>query len=605
MSDRDLAIEEELAGKRLDRSSILRVLGLVRPHARSLAWVMGLQVLAVATIVGRPWFLGQLIDEALIPVAGGYDLDQAYALMLGLGLTAMWAGRFVFLVLSRIFAVDLAITVLSDLRERVYAHVQSLSVSFFDRTRTGRIVSRVDRDVDSLEPLMLEALPQLLGIVLRCAGGAVLLAIVAPQVLGWLAILAPILICTMLLFKKVGTALWGWLNEHKGRVTAHLVETIHGVRLLQQAGREADNRARYDGLLAGLDRATVLAAWGWGWFMPFVMMLFILGICIVIVSGGTALALGELTAGQLAQSVFYVFLFLGPLMEIGDLFERGAAGAAAGQRIFLLLDTPAAVADPEQASELAQPVRGELRLEEVRFRYVGDDDSPWILDGIDLHIPPGSTVAVVGATGHGKSTLVQLLTRFYDVNEGRITLDGVDIRQLRQHDLRRHLALVLQDNVLFSGTVLDNLRLARKGASDEELIAACNDLGIAEVIEGLPRSWYTEVGAGGEMLSQGQRQVLCLARAWLADPTILVLDEATSAVDVQTEGLIQSALKRLAADRTAIIVAHRLSTIKDADRILVIHQGRIAEQGPHDELVALGGRYAELYERYRQSGAMP
>ena len=331
-----------------------------------------------------------------------------------------------------------------------------------------------------------------------------------------------------------------------------------------------------------------------GWFAPFTGVLTTAALTLMLVVGGRGIALGTLTLGELAQSLFYVFLFLAPLQEFGDLFERYANGTACAQRIFLLLDTEPEIVDAPDAIDLPR-ARGAIEFREIGFGYLPGKP---VIRNLSLTIDPGEVLAVVGPTGHGKSTLVQLLTRFYDVGSGAVLLDGQDIRDISEASLRRNVGVVLQDNVLFGGTILDNLRLARPGAGDEELIAAARDLGADEVLEALPHGYRTQVGALGTQLSQGQRQLVCLVRAYLADPAVLVLDEATSAVDVQTERRIQQALRRLCHGRTAIIIAHRLATIRDADRIAVIRDGEIAELGAHNSLITRSGAYAKLYRAY-------
>jgi ABC-type multidrug transport system fused ATPase/permease subunit len=409
----------------------------------------------------------------------------------------------------------------------------------------------------------------------------------------------PALLLAMAAFQKFGTRLWARVAEAKSRVTAHLVESVGGVRVIQQTAQEDANRVRYKTLLRELDRTSVNGTWGWGWFQPYAGLLFTAGLAILIVVGGIGLERGELTMGQLVQAVFYIFVFLGPIQELGDLFERFATGAASAQRIFLLLDTEPEVVDAAAPTKLTQ-VRGEVTFDHVTFGY--DPTRPVIHD-LSLTIPPGETLAIVGPTGHGKSTLVQLLSRFYDVQQGAVRLDGQDVRTLGQQDLRRHVGVVLQDNILFSGSVLDNLRMARATASDAELIAAATELGADEVLERLPAGYQTQVGPLGAHLSHGQRQLVCLVRAYLADPAVLVLDEATSAVDIHTESRIQRALRRLSHGRTAIIIAHRLATIRDADRIAVIHDGKLVETGDHTALMAQGGAYADLYRAYERGEA--
>jgi ABC-type multidrug transport system fused ATPase/permease subunit len=296
--------------------------------------------------------------------------------------------------------------------------------------------------------------------------------------------------------------------------------------------------------------------------------------------------------------LFYVYLFLGPLQELGDLFERYAAGTAAAQRIFLLLDTEPEIVDKAEPQRLGA-VRGQVEFENVTFGYDVARRGP-VIRNFSLEVSAGQRVAIVGATGHGKSTLVQLLTRFYEPQSGRILLDGHDIRELEQKNLRRAVGVVLQDNVLFSGSVLENLRAGAASFTDEQVLAAANELGVDELLRRLPNGYLTEVGALGANLSHGQRQIVCLLRAYLSNPAVLVLDEATSAIDIQTERRIQHALRRLCEGRTAIIIAHRLATIRDADRIAVIRQGALVELGTHDELLAAGGAYEEVHRAYQR-----
>jgi ABC-type multidrug transport system fused ATPase/permease subunit len=367
--------------------------------------------------------------------------------------------------------------------------------------------------------------------------------------------------------------------------------------LLKQTAREDTNKLRYRQLLREFDSSLVQGNLRSGWFAPFTAILTTMAMALVIVVGARGIAIGDVTLGQVAQSLFYVFMFLGPLQELSDLFERYASGMACAQRIFLMLDTAAEVTDRADAVELPS-VRGDVAFEAVRFAYDPRKAAPVIQD-LDLHVPAGEVLAIVGSTGHGKSTLVQLLTRFYDVNEGAVKIDGHDVRQVTQRSLWRHVGVVLQDNVLFGGTILDNLRLAKPDATDAELIAKARDLGADEVLEGLPHAYLTNVGPSGTHLSHGQRQLVCLVRAYVADPAVLVLDEATSAVDIHTERRIQRALRRLCEGRTAIIIAHRLATIRDADRIIVIRHGRIAEQGNHRTLINAGGPYSTLYQAYQ------
>lgn len=594
----DIELEEKFSTRTLNQSVTGRLLPMVAPVWRPIAAVIGIEIVQVLAIFARPLLIGLVIDQGLRHAGSGIDTTLIAWACIGLGAT--WGVRFALGGLSQYCAGIAAIRVLNDLRTRVFTHVQTLSVGYFDRTKAGRIIARADRDVDTLEPLLIQGPPEFLSAVLRLCLAGFLLWLIAPILLAGLAAVVPVLILATLLFKRVAQRSWAKVAENRSRFTAHLVETVAAIRLIKQSGRDQENLAKYSGLLNDFNRSLIHGSTRSGWFAPFTGLLTTAGLALTLVVGGRGIALGTLSLGELAQSLFYVFLFLAPLQEFSDLFERFANGTACAQRIFLLLDTEPDIADHPDAVALPT-VEGSIEFRDVHFSYRPDQP---VIRGLNLTIKPGELLAIVGPTGHGKSTLVQLLTRFYDVDDGAVLLDGRDIRAIPEHSLRRHVGVVLQDNVLFSGTVLDNLRLARPDASDTDLIAASQRIGAHEVLATLPHGYATHVGPLGGQLSQGQRQLVCLVRAYLADPSVLVLDEATSAIDVSTERRIQKALQLLCEGRTAIVIAHRLETIRSADRIAVIESGRVLEIGSHAALLGKGGHYAALNGSYEQSAGL-
>jgi len=594
----DIELEQALAKKSLDRNMFWRLLPLLKQVSDKVTAVILLEALLVGVIFIRPWFLREVIDHGFIQTAQGIVLNTPLLVWMSAGMGLSWIVRFGVSGLSQYLSGSAAVHILNSLRVQVFAHLQQLSMRYFDQTKAGRIISRADRDIDALEPLLIQGPPELLSALLRFVVASVALWVISPKLLLALASIVPVLFAATWLFKRISEKNWAKVAEARARFTAHLVETVSGVRIIKQTVVEEENATRYRALLHDFNTILIKGNLRSSWFLPLTQVLSTVGMAFLLATGSLGVVEHEMTVGQIAQSLFYVQLFLGPLQELNDLFERYSTGASSAQRIFLLLDTEPEIVDP--ATPQLPTVRGHVAFNNVHFKY-NPQASHYVIQDLSLDIPAGQVLAIVGPTGHGKSTIVQLLTRFYEVNAGEVLVDGINVKDYAQTSLRRKVGLVLQDNVLFSGTVLENLRLAAPEASDAELIHAVKELGADEILERLPQGYATQVGPLGAFLSHGQRQLVCIVRAYLANPAILVLDEATSAVDLQTERKIQTAFRHLCEGRTAIIIAHRLSTIRDADAIAVIRDGQVVEKGSHSQLIALDGHYSGLYKAYQEA----
>jgi ATP-binding cassette subfamily B protein len=488
---------------------------------------------------------------------------------------------------------------LRDLRLKLFTHMQALSIGFYSRNRAGVIISRLTNDVEALDQLVEDGLATLFqsGLTLL---GVIGILIVLDWHLALLTFLAlPLLLVGGVAFRIASAGAYRLTREKIAAITGYLQETLSGIRVVRAFGQEPRHVARFGELneenrAANMTTVKLNAA-----YFPLVELLSALVTVEILVIGGIEVINGHASTGVVFAFIAALNNFFDPIQQLSQLYTVYQSGMAALDKIFELLDERPELIDAPDAIELPK-LRGELRFDEVSFRYGSDDEGAWALRDVDLLIPAGQTVALVGETGAGKSTFAKLVSRFYDPTAGEVLVDGHDLRSVDSHSLRSQMGIVPQEGFLFSGTVRDNLLFGRPGASDAEMRAAARAVGAAQFIEALEHGYDTEVGERGVQLSAGQRQLIAFARALVADPRILILDEATSNVDVHTEGLIEQGLRRLVAGRTAIVIAHRLSTIRHAGRIIVLEHGRIVEQGTHDQLLEARGHYFRLYRDWAE-----
>jgi ATP-binding cassette subfamily B protein len=570
------------------------LIGLLRPYRAKVALMFVALVVATAAALAPPYLVGRAIDD-------GITAGDETALFVIVGLFMASALIYFGATYVQTYLVGwVGQRALQELRQRIFAHVQGMSIGFFTRNRPGVLISRMTNDVQALDSLVTDGIVTLFSSTLTLVGVVVILLLLDVGLALVTFLTFPLLAIGSVIFRIVAADAYKRTRETIASITATLQESLSGVRVVRSFGQEPRHVREMEELNEDNRQANMKTVYLNASYFPAVELLSAVGTAVILIYGGYQVLDGDIAIGVVVSFVGYLQAFFDPIQQISQLYTTYQQGMAALDKIFDLLDTEPDMTDKPGALDPGK-LRGEIELEGVSFSYGGD--AGWAMRDVSLHVPPGQTLALVGQTGAGKSTLAKLVARFYDPQEGRVLVDGHDLRDLKASCLRSQLGIVPQEGFLFSGTIRENIAFGRPDASDEEVRAAATAVGADVFVDRLPQGFDTEVGERGGQLSAGQRQLVAFARALVADPRILILDEATSNVDVRTERTIERGLERLLLGRTAIVIAHRLSTIRRAGRIIVLEHGEIAESGTHDELIAAGGPYAKLYGAWSEQAA--
>ena len=576
------------AEKPRDRSRVMtRLLILVVPYKWLAALALGLVIVSAASQGLSPYLIGRAIDS-FISKGNAAGLAVLMLVLMAVSVVGMFANRYQIIVTNQIGQ-----NLLAELRQEVFVKIQALSLQFLESKQAGEIMSRLVNDIEALNTFFTQALSQMIGSVFSLVGLVVAMILVDWQLALAVLAMVPVLLLTTNWFSSMARTAFRKTRTTIGDVSANLEEELSGVKVAQAFNRTDANVRRFAAVNAANRDANVNAMAVTSAFSPAMDLLSTIDMALVAALGGYLVISGRLSVGIVVAFLQYVQNFFRPIQTVAQMWTLAQSALAAGERVFDMLDLVPGVQDAADAVP-APRIAGLVKFDDVSFGYEKDE---MVLCGATFEAHPGQTIAIVGPTGAGKSTLVSLLARLYDVTSGRVLIDGQDVRSFKQLSLRSQMGIVTQEPFLFSGTVMDNIRYGRLNASDEEVYEAAKMANAYDFISHLPGGFNGEVGERGRLLSQGQRQLIAIARAILADPRILILDEATASIDTQTEVLIQKALQKLLAGRTSFVIAHRLSTVRNADLVLVIDQGEIVERGTHKELMARGGLYADLYNR--------
>jgi ABC-type multidrug transport system fused ATPase/permease subunit len=590
--DDDLPIDESIS-RRLEARTLLGT--LLRPYATVVALLAIVVVIENAGRLSVPLLVQRGIDHGIPPIVDGGSIRELVLIIAAL------SGVVLVQATSRMFFLrrsgKIGQEVLLELRRRIFRHFQRLDVAFHDRYTSGRVVARSTNDVEAIQEMLQTGFDGLITAILTLAGTSVLLVVLDVK-LGLMCLCAfPMLVLLVWWFRSQSAKTYKKVRESAALVIVQFVETMTGIKAVQAYRREPRNQEIFTDVADQYKNINERAFKLLAVFMPGVRLVGNITTGGVLLYGGYRVLHGDMTLGTLTAFLLYLRIFFEPMQEISQFFNTFQSAAAALEKIAGVLAEEPGIQDPDQPVELAK-VNGDIAFRDVKFSYVPDRP---VLPDLSLTVPAGQTVALVGTTGAGKTTIAKLIARFYDPTSGSVTLDGVDLRELSQSDLRRHVVMVTQENFMFEGTVAENIRFGRPDATDAEVHAAAEAVGADRFIDLLPEGYDTDVAKRGGRLSAGQRQLVAFARAFLADPAVLILDEATSSLDIPSERMVQRALSRVLADRTALVIAHRLSTVEVADRVLVLEHGRIVEDGSPAELIGGDGRYAALHQAWVHS----